>query len=270
MGYTKLLTKNNIRIFVSDVTDVAQETINHHKPTPLAGLTLATATTVFGPFGVIKGRGKSSALIKSSGIIKSILVEMDAEGNIRSLVGNPNLPTDFDKKDINQIPIKLAIGETGILRVVNQFAGENFGGEVELAKGDIVTDFAYYFHQSEQIFTAVLSDVRLKDENTVDRAFGVIFQMLPGHDEEDIIWVENFIKNNKLSTMTLEKYISLLDAHELTEFKLKWKCNCSQEKMKEVVALLTPEEIHSILEKEGKIEVMCNFCNTKYVIDMTN
>lgn len=270
MGYTKLLTKNNIRIFVSDTTDVAQEAINHHKPTPLAGLTLATATNVFGPFGVIKGRGKSSAYIKSSGIIKNILVEMDAEGNIRSLVGNSQLPTDYDNKDINQIPIKLAIGETGILRVINQFAGENFGGEVELAKGDIVTDFAYYFHQSEQIFTAVLSDVKLKDASTVERAYSVIFQMLPGHTEEDIVWVENFIKNNKLSTMTLDEYTSLLNAHELTKFNLQWKCNCSKEKMRELVALLSPEEVQEILAKEGKIEVTCNFCNTSYEFDMTN
>lgn len=210
MGFSKIIIKNNVRIYISDLTDVAQEGITRHKTSPLPSLILATAIATFGPFAVIKDHGRTSIMLKSNGPIKNVIVESNAEGHIRALVGNNDIPTDFDNKDINAIPIKVGIGEVGTLRVVNEYNGENFGGEVLMAKGDIVTDLAFYFDQSEQIYTAIVSDVKMKDKETVERAFSVLFQMLPGHTEEDIEFVENTIKNNKLSTMTLDEYTKII------------------------------------------------------------
>ncbi|NQZ65725.1 MAG: Hsp33 family molecular chaperone HslO [Mycoplasmatales bacterium] len=48
-----------------------------------------------------------------------------------------------------------------------------------MAKGDITTDLAFYFDQSEQSHSAVISDVGMKYKDTLERAFSVIFQVMP-------------------------------------------------------------------------------------------
>ncbi len=255
-----------MRVYVSDLTDVAQEAITKHHTSPLPSLALATAIAAFGPFAIIKAHGRTSAMIKSSGPLKNIIVESNAEGHIRALVGNHNIPTDYDDKDINLIPIKVGIGETGSLRVVHEYNGESFGGEVLLAKGDIVTDLAYYFDQSEQIYTAVVTDVKLKDRNTVERAYSTIYQLLPGHTESDIEFIENIVRNHKLSTMTLQEYIKLIGGSLVGEKRLSWKCTCSVEKMKQLIQLIPEDEQKQIIKEQGFIEITCNFCNSKYRI----
>lgn len=266
MAFSKIIIKNNVRAYVSDLTEVAQEAVLRHNTSPLPSLALATAIAVFGPFAIIKARGRTSVLLKANGPLKNIIVESDSDGHIRALVGNPDIPTDYDNKDINLIPIKVGVGESGFLRVVHEYEGESFGGEVLLAKGDIVTDLAYYFDQSEQIYTAVLSDVKMKDKQNVERAYSVIFQMLPGYQEEDVEFVENMIKNHKLSTMSLDDYTKLIGGSLVGEKSLAWKCNCSEEKMKNLLNLISEEEQKQIIAEHGFIEVTCNFCNNKYKV----
>lgn len=266
MSNSKIIIKNNVRLYLTDLTDVAQEAIENHKTTPLPSLILATAIAAFGPFAIIKARGRTSVLMKTDGPIKNIIVESNSDGDIRALVGNHDIPTDYDNKDINLIPIKVGIGNTGMLRVIHEFNGENFGGEVSLAKGDIVTDLAYYFDQSEQIYTAIVTDVEMKDKTTVARAYSAIFQMLPGYTEEDVLFIEDIVKNHKLSSMTLAQYKDKVGGSLVGEKQLQWKCTCSEEKMKDLLNVIDKKEQEEIIKEIGFLEVTCNFCNSKYKV----
>lgn len=264
MSNTKIILKNNVRIYVSDYTSVAQTAIEKHETLPLASLTLATAIVTFAPLAVMKKQGKVSTFFEFNGPLKNISVQSNAEGDIRALIGNPKTPTDFDDKDPNAIPIKVGTGEVGSLKVIHQYLDNTFGGEVKMANGDMVTDLAFYLDQSEQINSAVVADVRMKDKFTLEKAVSVIFQMLPGHTEEDIIWVENFIKNNKLSKNSNEEYINKIDGKILDTKEVRWNCGCTKEQMKKLIELIEPQERKEIIEEIGFIEIICNFCNTKY------
>lgn len=269
MSYTSIYIKGNIRAYLSDLTDVAQVAIIKQKTTPLASLALATSVAVFGPFAIIKTHGRTSSMIKSNGSIKNIIVESNSSGDIRALVGNNEIITEWDdlgEEKINAIPLPLAIGDSGTLKIIHEYDNENFGGEVMLAKSDIVTDLAYYFDQSEQIYTAVVSDVHLESKTKLKRASSAIFQMLPGFTEEDTSWLESFIKETKLSKNTIEEYAKKFGGNYLASKELQWKCTCSPEKMKELVNLLDVEEQKAIIAEQGFIEVTCNFCNEKYKI----
>lgn len=265
MSKTIILIKNNVRIYVSDYTEIAQVAIEKHKTKPLASLALSTAIAVFGPLSTMKKEGRTIAFYKFNGPLKNLLVESNVEGDIRALVGDPFVTTDYDKKDVNEIPLRVGLGEVGTLRIVNEWKDQQFGGEVEMANGDITTDLAFYFDQSEQTYTAVISDVKMRDSKNVERAFSAIFQLLPTRTKEDVEWVESFVNLNKMSTFkTIDDYVNKIDGLVLEQKNTRWKCKCSQEKMESLISSISEEERNSIKEEYGKLEVTCNFCNTVY------
>src|SRR5699024_10688945 len=51
---------------------------------------------------------------------------------------------------------------------------------IELAKGDITGDLAYYMLQSEQVPSAILLDVGIDNEGRITEAGGLLIQRLPG------------------------------------------------------------------------------------------
>lgn len=269
MSNTKVFLRDQVRVYVTDVTDVAQTAIEKHKSTPLPSLALATAIAVFGPLGVMKKYGRTAVMLKGDGPLKNVLVETNVDGEIRALVGDAYIITEYDKEKFNDIPLTLGVGQTGLLRITHEVNGHTFGGDVKLAKGDIVTDLAWYFDQSEQIYSAIISDVELASPEKIKRAYSVIFQMLPKHTEGDVLWVEEIVKNKKLKDYaSLEEWTKVLGVKELESHKLEWKCTCSRERVKAALDSLTEAEKEEVIAKHSKLEVTCNFCNTHY--DFTN
>ncbi len=263
MANIKLLTKNNVRIYVSDMTDISNIAVKKHKALPLGALILSTAISVFGPITSMKRNTKNTAILKGDGSTGSVIVESTEEGYIRASIANPRVITEYDKINPNELPLGIGIGQVGTLKILNTAGDSTFGGEVKLAKGDIVTDMAYYFDKSEQTKTAVLSSVLLGENSFVERAYGVTMQMLPGYTEEDIRWVENFLSNNKLIEMTLDNFINNMNAIELEEKKIIWKCSCSKEKFAEMFNSISEDEKAKIIKEHGVVEIQCNFCREK-------
>lgn len=266
MSYTKIIIKKNVRIFVSDYTEIAQSAIQIQSQYPLPSLILAKAIAILGPLSFLgqKNNGKTIATIKSEGPIKLLVVESRNNGDIRALIANDQIETEYDEEDFNTIPLILGIGQTGTLRIVHQYNGQQFGGEVILANCDLITDLAYYFDLSEQIKTAIRDAVFFSSKNKIERAYSAIFQLLPDHTEKDIIWIENFIKKYDLNQMSVDDYIAKIDGTILKTNSAQWKCSCSETHSLQIAKLLDKSEIAAILKQHGKIEVFCHFCKTKY------
>ena len=53
--------------------------------------------------------------------------------------------------------------------------------------------------------------------------------------------------------------------YAFTETETYYKCNCSQSYIDKVLISLGKDEFLDTVEKEGKVEVGCEFCNRKYV-----
>ena len=265
MNFVKEYLKNEVRIYVSDVQEISQKIIDLNNSQPLPSLAISTAIAAFAPFSLINKHGYTIAKLKSDGPIKFVNVEVDKNGNLRASYGNDEIYTDYDNKDINQIPIRLAFGNEGELEIKNIDDGKEVSrGIVPMTQGDVVGDLAYYFFQSEQINTAIITDVNMDNNGKVNRSRSVIFQMLPDHSEEDIKWVEQFIKNNKLSSQTIEQYIVKINGKFLQEKKIEWYCTCNEEKLLSVVKLLSTKDKKDIIKKNGYIEVKCSYCKKSY------
>ncbi|UWD34281.1 Hsp33 family molecular chaperone HslO [Mesomycoplasma molare] len=268
MDKTKIFLKNNVRIIISDLTNTSQEAIKLQKTNPFPSFVLAKAISVLGPLASILSlkEGKVSSFIKSNnGTIKSLIVESNSKGEIRALIDNHLLETEKDEADFETIPLFLALGNEGLMRIVRTINGQQFGGEVKLVKSDIVTDLAYYFNVSEQIYTAIISSVKFKDKYNLERVYSAVFQLLPGHNSNDIEWIENFIKDYKLEEYSLNDYIKLLNAEFRGEQEYKWSCDFKKAKALESLKMLDKKEIEKILEEDKKIEVECHFCKELFV-----
>ena len=265
MSKTSIYIKDEVRIYVSDLTEVSQQAIESHGTTPFASLLLSSAIAAFGSLSTMKKYGKTVAAIKGDGAAKTLVVESNTKGEVRALIGNSQIATEYDKDRFNEIPLQIGVGTKGSLKIINEVDHHSFGGEVELVKGDIVTDLAWYFDQSEQIRSAVLTNVELETGSKVKRAYCAIFQLLPKASERDVLYIEDIVKNYKLKDFsTLIEWENKLNAEKLEEHKLIWKCSCSKEKMQSALDQLTPHEQEKLVEEQGKLEVICNFCNKKY------
>ncbi|MBX4209922.2 MAG: Hsp33 family molecular chaperone HslO [Mollicutes bacterium PWAP] len=274
MKNLKILIKNEVRIYLSDTTELTNNLIKTHKTKPLASRTLGTAAGLFSTFGLMRKEIYTSVNIKGDGPLKNIIVESNPDGGIRALIGNPFVQTEYDQ-DIdkaNTIPISLGVGSNGVMNVVNRIENigskiSNFGGMVNLVSGNITLDLAFYFDQSEQTFSAVDSFTLLKNANNAKSTINVIFQMMPKHKKEDIIFVEKFIKNHSLKKVSFNKYLNELikEGAELKdERKIFWHKTCSKDKMFKAIASLTNKDIEELKEKYGAVEVKCHFCNSIY------
>ena len=46
-----------------------------------------------------------------------------------------------------------------------------------------------------------------------------------------------------------------------------WKCDCSEERLEQVVLSLGAKEIRNIIDEDGEAELTCQFCRKRYRFD---
>lgn len=57
-------------------------------------------------------------------------------------------------------------------------------------------------------------------------------------------------------------------AVERLEYRdVKWDCDCSAERLEQVVISIGSKDLTEIIEEDGKAELVCQFCETKYQFD---
>ena len=205
---------------------------------------------------------------KTNGAIKSLILEIN-ENKIRGLISNPNIETEYDKKNFNSIPLILGIGDDGIVEISREIKGNFFTSEVKIAKADIVTDLVYFLNKSDQIYSAAINDLELneKDPNMVNKAKNIIFQLLPNHNEEDKTWIENFIKENNFKNNSINEIIEKINGEVISTEFIEGNCWCNKDKIINAINLLKNSEIEELFSKDKQIEVVCEFCMTKRLFE---
>ena len=53
----------------------------------------------------------------------------------------------------------------------------------------------------------------------------------------------------------------------LTKLDVAFRCDCSREKVADVIRMLGRDEIEKMMSEQGQAEVTCRFCNERYVLD---
>ena len=269
--YKTLIFDGQISLSVLDTTDVVNEAIRLHKLTPVCAAALGRTLTVTAFMASqLKGEDERlSVTINGNGAGGKIIAAADSKLNVRGAIDNPTI--DLPLKANGKLDVGGVVGNSGYITVVKNLGlKEPYVGRSELVSGEIGEDFAAYYAYSEQQPTAIAVGVLIKNEKCIG-AGGVIIQPLPDCTEENLVKAENLV--NKFSDVSkqisetgvegiIEKYF---EGYDFNAFDVRYKCNCSDEYVRKVLITLGEKELYDAIEKDGKIEVCCQFCDKKYV-----
>lgn len=269
--YKTLIYDGQISLSVLDTTDVVNKAIELHGLTPLCAAGLGRALTVasFMAASLKDENEKLSVTIAGNGVGGKIVVCADGNLNVRGSIVNPH--ADLPLKPNGKLDVGGLVGNEGTITVVKNLGlKEPYVGKCKLVSGEIGEDFAAYYAYSEQQPTAIAVGVLVKNDKCIG-AGGVILQPLPDCAEENIGKAEKLIAefsdvSRKINEIGIDGIIKkYFDEYEFTKYETQYKCGCSREYVDKVLIALGKKELSDIIEKDGKIEVCCEFCDKKYV-----
>ncbi|HTH72964.1 MAG TPA: Hsp33 family molecular chaperone HslO [Trinickia sp.] len=136
----------------------------------------------------------------------------------------------------------------------------------------------HYMHHSEQL------DTRLWLAANTERAVGMLLQKLPGdggivpraaeHDADT--WERVCVLGGTLSQDELLKeepqtlFRRLFWQENVQHFApalTRFECSCSRERVGAMLKMLGREEVDSVIEERGQVEIHCEYCNQRYEFD---
>lgn len=222
-----------------------------------------TASALF--TGNIKFEGSLSIQLKAAGALSLLFAECSHAGELRGLARwQPELPADFRLT---------AAGEPLLaITIENAASGQRYQGVVPCEDDDLAVLFERYFARSEQLPTrAILA-------TDGDRCAGLMLQQLPTTEAvaDADAWnraghLLATLSRGELLGLSPERLLMRLfheeDVRLLTAQPLRFGCRCSRERVAAVLRTLGRDEAFASVQADGRVEVTCEFCNTRYHFD---
>ncbi len=265
-----------VRIYTAITTDIVAHAQEIFQMWPTSCAALGRTLTIAAIMSCTYKSGEFLNIkINGDGPIGRITVEA-TDGHVRGFVQNPGVYLSYNNGKLN---VKDAVGNGFIEVIKDLHLRQPFSSTSEIISGEIAEDFTYYFAKSEQIPSSVGLGVLFDTDAKVKAAGGFLIQIMPGCTEESIEKLEQKLTHMKsCSTMIDEGYTAEDIIKEITEGdyelletrNLDYSCNCSKERFKRGLKSLGRMEIKDILDKDKKAEIVCNFCNTKYIFTETD
>jgi molecular chaperone Hsp33 len=259
--YKTLIYDQQVSLSVMETTDLVNDAIRIHKLDAGSAVSLGGLLTccVYMAGCLKSNKGAISITIKSQGDSSTASVSGDINGHIRGYIEGATSG-------------KLQGGTMTVIKDDGFY--RPFIGTIELPCDDVSENFMQYFHQSEQIPTAVAIGVKLNDDGTCRMAGGVVMQLLPGTSDENRDKAEEKMQQFVNVCDVLEEYhaggiIDKLFQHETKKGFVyqtfpAYKCNCSRKKISNVLISMGKAELLNIIKEQGKVSVHCHYCNTDY------
>lgn len=234
-------------------------------PPAIADLLARTLTASALFTGNIKFEGSLSIQLKAAGALNLLYAECSHDGRLRGLARwQPEVPEDFRLTASGEPLLAITID--------NAVTGQRYQGLVPIDDDDPGALFERYFERSEQLPTRVL----LASDG--ERCAGLMLQQLPatGHGADPDAW--NRV-GHLLATVSAEELLGLEPErlllrlfHEesvrvLATQPLAFGCRCSRERVAGMLRTLGRDEAVASVRADGRIEVTCEFCNTRYHFD---
>lgn len=264
-----------IRVFVANTTAMVEEARKIHNTSPTATAALGRSLTAGVLMGAMMKNEEDTLTFKISGNGPggNILVVARNNGTIKGEIMHPGV--DLPARQDGKLDVGGLVGNDGTLTIVMDLGlKEPYVGMSKLVSGEIAEDLAHYYAYSEQQPSVVSLGVLVDKDISVKAAGGYIIQLLPGCTEEDIVLIENKLKEIKpVSTLIdegkspediLNAILEDFDMKILDKKDIEYKCDCSETRIREVIKSLGKAEIQAMIEEDQGAEIMCHFCNTKY------
>ncbi len=272
---TTLLVKDCILVNIIDLSDLYLEAKKIHKTNEYSSIALGQ-TIVCGALlsSDIKNENeKITVKVNGTNQIKNIVSIVDSNKNIKADISDP------DSVTISKFSVKETVGK-GSIHITRDIGTKRpYTGKVLMTFGDIDLDINHYLEVSNQQISFIKTYIGICDKK--DSAYGIYVRLLPDYSEEEHIKFD-FVKKllsdyDRIKTITDEvggpldkksEYDFVRKVFQLP-FKIlkkdifKYKCDCSDERMKSILKLLSYDELKEVSIKNN-IEIKCNYCKKKY------
>jgi len=265
------ICENQFRLFAADTTAIVQFLRDTHDLYPLPSIMMGRVFTAAALMsGELKAPNSEIAIrVDAEGALKGGIAIATKEGNLRGYAFEPQLWLEDPKEN-------LLVGKNlgkGTLTVIKQSGLKSpYQGNIALVDGEIASDLANYYMQSEQTPSLINLGVLIDPNAKIRAAGGILIQELPNADLKISCQIQaNLAKTPNVSDL-MDMGLSLTDI--LNKFLLKdldWEisktsplalsCDCSKERFAGGLLLLGVEELSQL---QDGIEPVCHYCNKSY------
>ncbi len=236
----------------------------HDYPAPLRdvlGELMAAAALLS---ATLKFEGSLILQIQGSGPVKLLVVECTSDQTMRATAKwdkDVELPGGFRE---------LVGSGRFVITIAPIDLAQTYQGVVDLTGEGVSAVLEHYMATSEQLET------RLWLASDAERATGMLLQRVPHRGRDDDGWnraviLGETVKRDELLELDAREVIRRLFHEEdvrLFEPRIvSFRCSCSRDRVVNMLRMLGREEVQSILEERGSVEVGCDFCNRKYTFD---
>ncbi|MHB9139021.1 MAG: Hsp33 family molecular chaperone HslO [Victivallaceae bacterium] len=272
----------NARFVFAETTGTVSRGITLHDTDPVAAEIFSGALTVGTLVSALLNENEKYSLRWDySGKVSSIIVDVNANCDVRGIIQEPHL---MDKVSTEE---EIYGEKDGFISATKSEAGKILNsGKTRTAFSDIVLDTGFFFSVSDQLETEFATAIEFKPDpqNPVEMAGGFMIQAMPGCNLDEFekyrknisqtafssILLENMPSEKKLwalaaiangdSSITSDKNLLSYEYGNSPGFR----CGCSFEKMKMAISVLGRKELVALFMENEKPSVMCNFCLKKY------
>ena len=278
--YRTMSENQEVSVIAVVGTSLVADAVSRHKTAPTATAALGRTMLAATLLGTFKGDDETTQItFKGDGPIGQIIAISDNTGMVKGLVGNP--AADPPLRPDGKLNVGGAVGR-GLLTVSRAHPEWKapFNGTVQITTGEIAEDIAVYLQESEQVNSAIAVGVSLDRSLEIRSAGGYMVQVLPFASDETVAALEKTISNLPSTTDMIadgctaremaERVLGELGTLPETATTSTPRYGpCDPEelrgRMMRALASMGREEIESIIEEQGQVEVTCEFCKNQVV-----
>jgi molecular chaperone Hsp33 len=211
----------------------------------------------------IKHDGSLTLQIRGDGPIHLLVIQATAEGTVRGLAQW--------SRDAEGLTLPALFGDAQLaITLESRTSNERYQSLIPLEGDTLSAALEAYFERSEQLPTRLW----LMSDDTA--AAGILLQRLPQDEVNPEDWQRT---SALLDTLTREELVHLEPEEVLYRLfheedvrlfdakDISFHCGCSRERVETMLRSLGQAEAETILEEQGKIEIICEFCNANYTLD---
>jgi molecular chaperone Hsp33 len=226
----------------------------------------------------LKMNGSLVLQIQSKGLLKLLVVECNSDFGIRATAKWSGAVTEDQNlfELIEQGQFMITLDPKISPKESRKTGAQAYQGIVPLEGDSISAVLENYMLRSEQIDTKIWLCC------DGESAAGMLIQKLPEtmnqvtHTQDPEVWnrvgyLANTVTDDELLHLPTETLLTRLfnqeDVRLFEASATRFYCSCTRDSVANMLRMLGDEELVSIIEERGNIEVNCDFCNTLYTFD---
>lgn len=213
----------------------------------------------------LKFDGSLIMQIQGAGVVRLIVVEITSDQTMRATA---KWEGDLSARSFREL---VGDGRFVITIAPREAAQQTYQGIVELQGDSVAAVLEHYMSRSEQLET------RLWLASDATHAAGMMLQRLPvGNSGDPDAWnravaLGETVTQRELLALPARQIIRRLyheeDIRVFDARLVSFRCSCTRERVVNMLRLLGHDEVKSILEERGRVDVNCEFCNRHYALD---